>query len=281
MLFFIIVLRIFLGPIANVYQKKISNKGANSVFVVFVTYFIISVILFPFLFFINYQNLGIIFWKLIIITSLLDAAGNIFLVKALQTTDLSIFGPINSLKPAVTMIFAIFFINEIPTLNGIIGLIIILLGTIFLTYEKTTKFTLSKGILFRVIGIILSATASIYMKKSITYSSVEITLIFWAVISTPLMFLILILNFKKTKSNLYILKNNISDYTKLTIIYLIMPYVTLLCFKHTLVSYSLALFQLSSIITLFFGYKYFNEKNIKKKIICSTFMIIGALLILI
>ena len=91
MLFFIIVLRIFLGPIANVYQKKISNKGANSVFVVFVTYFIISVILFPFLFFINYQNLGIIFWKLIIITSLLDAAGNIFLVKALQTTDLSIF----------------------------------------------------------------------------------------------------------------------------------------------------------------------------------------------
>lgn len=281
MLFFIIVLRIFLGPIANVYQKKISNKGANSVFVVFVTYFIISVILFPFLFFINYQNLGIIFWKLIIITSLLDAAGNIFLVKALQTTDLSIFGPINSLKPAVTMIFAIFFINEIPTLNGIIGLIIILLGTIFLTYEKTTKFTLSKGILFRVIGIILSATASIYMKKSITYSSVEITLIFWAVISTPLMFLILMLNFKKTKSNLYILKNNISDYTKLIIIYLIMPYVTLLCFKHTLVSYSLALFQLSSIITLFFGYKYFNEKNIKKKIICSTFMIIGALLILI
>lgn len=281
MLFFIIVLRIFLGPIANVYQKKISNKGANSVFVVFVTYFIISVILFPFLFFINYQNLGIIFWKLIIITSLLDAAGNIFLVKALQTTDLSIFGPINSLKPAVTMIFAIFVINEIPTLNGIIGLIIILLGTIFLTYEKTTKFTLSKGILFRVIGIILSATASIYMKKSITYSSVEITLIFWAVISTPLMFLILMLNFKKTKSNLYILKNNISDYTKLTIIYLIMPYVTLLCFKHTLVSYSLALFQLSSIITLFFGYKYFNEKNIKKKIICSTFMIIGALLILI
>lgn len=281
MLFFIIVLRIFLGPIANVYQKKISNKGANSVFVVFVTYFIISVILFPFLFFINYQNLGIIFWKLIIITSLLDAVGNIFLVKALQTTDLSIFGPINSLKPAVTMIFAIFVINEIPTLNGIIGLIIILLGTIFLTYEKTTKFTLSKGILFRVIGIILSATASIYMKKSITYSSVEITLIFWAVISTPLMFLILMLNFKKTKSNLYILKNNISDYTKLTIIYLIMPYVTLLCFKHTLVSYSLALFQLSSIITLFFGYKYFNEKNIKKKIICSTFMIIGALLILI
>ena len=119
------------------------------------------------------------------------------------------------------------------------------------------------------------------MKKSINCSSAEITLIFWALITLPVMFFVLLMNLSKTKANISIMAVNKKNYFFLIIIYLMMPYATLWCFKHSLVSYSLALFQLSSIITVFLGYRYFNEERIKKKIFCSILMIIGAMLILI
>lgn len=281
MLVFILILRIILGPISNVYQKKLSNKGANSLFVVFVTYFGIGIILFPFLFFIDYTILEKEFWYNIILASVLDGTGNILLVKSLQTTELSVFGPINSLKPAITMILAFLFINEIPTATGVIGLIIILIGTVIITYEKGGKFKISKGIIYRFSGIIFASIATVYMKKSIILSSPEVTLVFWALIILPIMFILLLSNLNKTKSNIMILKSNKKEYLILITMYLMMPYATLVCFKYTLIGYSLAIFQLSSIITVFFGYKYFNEGGMKKKIFCSILMITGAVLILI
>ena len=281
MLVFILILRIILGPISNVYQKKLSNRGANSLFVVFVTYLGIGAVLFPFSFFVDYSSLGREFWQNIILASVLDGIGNILLVKSLQTTQLSVFGPINSLKPAITMVLAFLFINEVPSVTGVLGLIIILIGTIIITYEKGGKFKISQGIIYRFSGLIFASIATVYMKKSILLSSPEITLIFWALIILPIMFMVLLLNLDKTKSNIATLKRSKKEYLILITMYLMMPYATLICFKYTLIGYSLAIFQLSSIITVFFGYKYFNEGGMKKKIFCSVLMIIGACLILI
>jgi drug/metabolite transporter (DMT)-like permease len=47
------------------------------------------------------------------------------------------------------------------------------------------------------------------------------------------------------------------------------------------VSYGLALFQLSALISVIFGWKYFNEKNILQKLLGSTIMIIGAAILII
>ena len=101
-----------MGPFTNVFQKKLSNKGANSVFVVFITYLLFGLLLVPITFFIDYQSLGKEFWQSIIIASIIDAIGNIFLVKALKSTELSIFGPINSFKPAIAMLISFVLIRD-------------------------------------------------------------------------------------------------------------------------------------------------------------------------
>ncbi|MOA02944.1 hypothetical protein D3C78_1224210 [compost metagenome] len=46
------------------------------------------------------------------------------------------------------------------------------------------------------------------------------------------------------------------------------------------VGYALSLFQLSTIVSIGFGYKFFQEKNIGKKVIGSLIMIIGSVLII-
>jgi drug/metabolite transporter (DMT)-like permease len=58
-----------------------------------------------------------------------------------------------------------------------------------------------------------------------------------------------------------------------------MELTTLLTFGVMQVGYSLALFQLSTLISVFFGYRYFSERNIGRRLVGSLIMIAGAIAI--
>jgi drug/metabolite transporter (DMT)-like permease len=45
------------------------------------------------------------------------------------------------------------------------------------------------------------------------------------------------------------------------------------------VGYALALFQISALISVFFGYRFFNEQGILRKLIGAAIMVVGAVLI--
>ena len=51
-------------------------------------------------------------------------------------------------------------------------------------------------------------------------------------------------------------------------------------FKHMAVGYALSLFQLSTIVSVLLGYRFFKEQNIWKKLIGSAIMITGSVLII-
>ncbi|OHD13658.1 MAG: hypothetical protein A2086_01055 [Spirochaetes bacterium GWD1_27_9] len=279
-------LRIFSGTLVNVFQKKITLKGANSLFIVTLTYLFLTIVMLPMLFFMPLKNINSNFWITIIITAVLDAIGNIFLVKSLKLTELSIFGILNSFKPVIATILAIFMLKEMPNLFGIIGISIIIIGSLILTYKKKINkdnFNLEKvkGIIYRFAGIFFSASGAVYIKKAIAYSTPEISLFFWALFGLPFLTIPLILFFNKSiKINFEILKKQKINYFAIFVLYSLMQYFTILVFKRNFVGYSLAIFQLSSIISIIFGYKFFNEKNIIIKLISAFIMIGGALLIL-
>ena len=60
----------------------------------------------------------------------------------------------------------------------------------------------------------------------------------------------------------------------------VMQYSTNIVFEKLNVGLSLALFQLSGIVAVILGYKFFNEGQLLKKIIGSIIMIAGSCLIL-
>lgn len=59
-----------------------------------------------------------------------------------------------------------------------------------------------------------------------------------------------------------------------------MQYTTNYVFDHMEVGYALALFQLSTIVSIFLGYRIFKEKNITKKLIGSVIMVAGSVMII-
>ena len=60
-----------------------------------------------------------------------------------------------------------------------------------------------------------------------------------------------------------------------------MQYSTNFVFERMNVSYALALFQLSAVLNVIFGWKFFREKDLLKKLLGSSIMAAGAAVLII
>ena len=275
-----LILRILSNPTANVFQKKLT-KNFGSFFVNCITYGGLSLFLLPFITAVDFLHLPFAIWKYAVIGGLFGALGNAFLVKALSLGDLSVLGPINSYKSVVAMIFGIFLLGEIPSTTGILAVGLIIWGSYFIFDTVEEKFTLRlfkrKDIIYRILALIFTALEALMIKQVIILSDVMTSFIFWSVFGFVFSAIFLLLKQEQIK-----LPDKKSSLFFLILISMfgLMQITTNYVFKNMNVSYALALFQLSSLINVIFGYKFFKEKHLIKKLIGTTIMIIGAVIII-
>jgi drug/metabolite transporter (DMT)-like permease len=118
-------------------------------------------------------------------------------------------------------------------------------------------------------------------QEIILYSSTTISFIVWcwfgAIFSFALLFAFkvhLVKEFKRIKIR------DLSSYFYLVLCIGTMQYTTNYVFDHMEVGYALALFQLSTIVSIFLGYRIFKEENITKKLIGSVIMVAGSVMII-
>jgi drug/metabolite transporter (DMT)-like permease len=208
----------------------------------------------------------------VLIMGFLGCLGNYFIIKALSCGELSILAPINSYKPIVALIFGIIFLHEIPSIISIIGISLIIFGTLFLS---DLEVIFSKSCLFRIFALVFSGTEAIFIKKVILLTDISTAFFLWAMFG--LIFSLII----AMKHPLKISKQNISIQFYLILMVGIMQYSTNFVFSKMNVAYALALFQLSTILSIFLGVNFFHEKNLLKKIIASSIMILGAVILII
>lgn len=280
-----ILLRIFSNPLGNVFQKQLTTNGLHPLFVNFLTYFLLSVACLFFVAFIKLPELPLQFWVYSILGGIAGAIGNGFLVKALQFGELSILGPVNSYKSVVGIIGGIILLGEIPGFWGILGIALIIWGSYFVldTTEEKLSFALlkRKDIQYRLLAMILTAIEAVFVKKVIMASSVTIAFISWCGFGALFSFLILSIY----RLNVADERRKISNYHIKKLAFLIvcigiMQFTTNYTFKHLDVGYSLSLFQLSIIVSVLLGHKFFKEKDLRKKLIGSAIMIIGSVIII-
>ena len=113
-------------------------------------------------------------------------------------------------------------------------------------------------------------------------SSPLTTFVFWSILGTPIAAVAIALLLRgRLGSELALLRREWLTLVWLAIATGLMQLTTLLTFGKLQVGYSLALFQLSSLISVFFGYRYFHESNIRKRLVGSCIMIAGATLIVV
>lgn len=278
-----VLLRILSNPLANVFQKRLTERSEPPLKVNFVTFLLLGVVCIVPALRIDWTALPWEFWGWCTVAGIFGATGNGFLVKALQGGDLSVLGPVNSYKSVVGMIVGILLLGEVPGLPGIAGIALIIGGSYFVLDTLDEKFSLAvlrrKEIKYRIWAMVLTAIEAVFIKKIILYSSATTAFITWCWFGA-LFSLILVLRAGLPQPALRIRRKDFSRYVWLVLCIGTMQYTTNYVFDRMNVGYALALFQLSTIVSILLGYKIFRERNIGRKLVGAVIMVIGSVLII-
>jgi drug/metabolite transporter (DMT)-like permease len=172
---------------------------------------------------------------------------------------------------------------------GVVGVLMILFGSYFVMENDPNKhdknifsqFFANKGVLLRIAALVLSATEAIFLKRALLLSSPLITFLFWCILGLPIAYIAMTFMLKQgIRNEIIILKQKRINFLLLATTTGLMQLSTLYTFGALQVGYSLALFQISTLLSVLFGYKFFQEKNIIKKLFGAIIMVLGAMLII-
>lgn len=290
MIWFCVFARIVANPCSNVFQKLLTRRSAEPLFVICATHGLLTLAVLPVLLF-SVSGLSATFWTNMAICSLLTVAGNALLVQAVKLTDLSVLGPINAYKAVVSLIPGAILLHEIPGAWGLGGIGLIVAGTYFLADREAAgprrsapaRLLRDPGVQCRVAALVLSAVEAVFMKRALLASSASATFAVWAAFGFGVSLAAsgALLGGEKIRRELQLLRSGVSTYLLLFATTATMQFCTILVLERLQVGYALALFQTSALISVLLGRQVFQERDIVKRLAGSAVMVAGATLIIV
>ncbi len=179
-----ILVRVGLAVSANAVQKRLVRDGFSVVRLWLLTHawMLVPAVLLAGL---GASDLPAPFWRDAACAGGLDVLGNLAMVAALRSTDLSIFGPLNALRPILALGFGWLFLGETPTPIGAAGVVLTVAGAAVLLGENrpgsrsSNPGRTAKVVLLRVAGLSFSTLGAALLKRAAVTGSVGWTVAVW------------------------------------------------------------------------------------------------------
>ena len=295
-----VAVRILTNALSGVFQKRLTGQSQHPLFVNFITYFLLSIASLVLIIGESLPNPGREFLFYSILTGVTGALGNGCIVKALQTGELSVLGPVNAWKSVVGLVTAFVLIGERPNWLGVSGIGLIIVGSYVVLGGGQERFSWAilrqPAIRYRLLALVLTGIQAVFDKQVIRYSNLRLAFASWAVAGA--VFALLILLVRRIDLRVELLKIDhgvighgvighgvighgvIGNYLLLTILIGLMVGSTNFAFSLMPVAAALSLFQLSLLLSVIFGVKLFNETGLRRKLAGASIMVAGSLLIL-
>ncbi len=223
----------------------------------------------------------------IILAGILDSVAFVSAFLAIKKTDISLLAPMTAFAPALTTIFAIFTLNEIPSISkfGAIGLIVF--GAYLLNVSEISKgifspiqklFSNSGVQIFLVSNLIWSVTP-IFQKKAILETYPQAPL-FSAFGGLTVSFLLLApFAIPAVRKNIKKIRKQIRWFLVYGVGLSFSQLAAYTAYSMTNVGYVSSVMRLESIITIVLGGRILKEKGIRQKLLGAIVMIVGALIL--
>jgi len=261
-------------------MKKL--KQVNSSIVVWVQY----AFALPFLLILLYFNYpekinANVYWNAAL-NAILLLFSTYLLIKATQISKLSITMPMLSFTPLFLLFTSYIMLNEIPTQLGFIGVFLIVLGAYMIHIEDYKKGFFSpfkalikdKGSFYvLIVAFIWSITANLFKLGMLGSNPIFFSVVVYLVISiimVPIIF---------TRQNIASIKSHFNMLIFLGLASAFMIATSSYAIISAIVPYVISLKRSSIIFAIFFGYFFFNEKNIRNALIGTIIMLFGGVLI--
>jgi uncharacterized membrane protein len=227
-----------------------------------------------------------VFWRDIAIGGGLDALGNLAMIAALRVTDVSVFGPLNALRPILALLFGWLFLAETPTTLGMAGVAVTVAGGVILLSDREERTErpfseLASALFFRVAGLSLGVVGAVFLKRAALHSSAEVTVTAWIGCGLVVLMGAAATHRPRDLAELAATARTHSNWLALHAgTFLLMQWFTILIFQGTLLAYSFVYFQLGMVLQVFVGRFFFQEAAFARRLIAALIMAAGSVLVL-
>ncbi|MCC7424148.1 MAG: EamA family transporter [Planctomycetaceae bacterium] len=282
-----VLVRIVSNPVSNALQKVLTQRGLHPLMIVGSTHLLLSLACVP-ICVQSAEDLSMSFWWSISVCAALAVTSNALLVQAVKLSDLSILGPINAWKAVVSLLPGVVLLGEVPSVAALCGIGLILVGSYVLTGRsrgggggRPARLYADRGVQFRFAALVLSGVEAVFLKESLLESTPMITFAWWSVMGLAAAFLGsgIVAQSDSRFEQFPVLRRSIGLTLVVAITTGLMQFTTLVVLSDYAVGPALALFQTSALVSVLLGWRYFQERDVVRRLAGSVVMVVGAILI--
>jgi uncharacterized membrane protein len=223
----------------------------------------------------------------VLASGILNLVATLASTRALQLADASVATPFLAFNPAFTLLLSSFTLREVPSVRGIVGVLLVVLGAYLFQVREIGKGMLAPvRALVRQPGILLAISASfvwgltpIFEKIAIQHTAPEnplmvafVTTLLTVVLLTPALW-------RRASYPLAQLRRHRRLFGAAGLISGVAPLFGFSAIALGYVGYVTALFKLGAIFTVLWGALLLKEHGLRERLPATSVMVLGGLLI--
>jgi uncharacterized membrane protein len=285
--YFLALIAAFFSATAAIVEKKVLFKEKALGFSATLA-LLNLVIAIPFFFFIDFSVLTTSGLLVLFIKSILGALAFLCVMLGIKNLELSNALPLLVLTPGLVAIGALIFLKESLSQLEILGMVLLLIGTYVLQLKQNQKFLdpwkifiKSKGHMYILGALFLFTITSILDKAVLKNFKVPVNAFMgFQHLFLAIIFLLFLIFSGKTKQIRPVFKNSLKYMIILALITITYRYAQILSVKQAPVALVLSIKRVSVFFAVIIGGRLFKEHNLLKRIIATTIMVAGAVLVI-
>ncbi|MDP2036613.1 MAG: DMT family transporter [Ignavibacteria bacterium] len=275
-----------LNPISESMRSLFIKRASGNVDPILISWAnnVIPFIIFPPMLLLIDLKFNTQFWIGFLGSGIIQVINTVIYMRAISKGDISTVMPMLSFTPLVLLIASPFTIGEFPSSIGLIGILLVVLGSYLLNLdlkkmnplEPFKSILKNKGTRYMLVVAVLWGISGVFDKISINNSSVLQHVTFLNVLVFISMTVIVI---SQRKFNLQKMKEAKAD------LFLVSLFTTgsylfhYIALSLTLVAYVVSMKRISGVFSVLLGAYFLNEPNLRQRLLGSIVMFIGVLLI--
>lgn len=251
-------------------EHQLDFLAANSIFM--------FLLILPMIFLIEQMPMKIFFW--IAFAMAIDIVAVLLLLKAIKEAEISSIAPIMNLSPIFVLFLGYIFLSESPTAKQLLGIIIVLFGVYIIILKKNAFSAEPKYLIYATITAFIFGCIAIiirYVLKSISIWD----LMFWTVTLHMVGSVLIHSILRGYRRLIRTYRRSVKPIALASVLGVISNFSVdlALSFPSGLAALVIPLRRTSTIFTALIGGRYFNETDVKRKVIACAVMLVGIFLI--
>lgn len=222
-------------------------------------------------------------------SAILNIFAGLLSYRSIKISEMSLVTPISAFNPAFTTIISFVTLKEIPSLKGFSGIILIALGAYLLNISSVKKGILDplkklfshRGVQLALVCNLIWAITPTFEKTAIFHTQPQVPPFVSLIAGFLLSLFFLPIMLKKSKNPLHQIKMNLKVFLLMGVIGAVASAAAFQAFSLSKLGYVTAIFKLSMLFNIAWGFLFLKEKGIKEKLLGAVVMFAGVLILVI